>query len=140
MGRAERRLLERQSLKSKKREQDLNILIAKAQANQKKLTDSTIDDLEQVVTDANVACVFTAMAYELIKKFGISKEEVVEILNKIDDDIGVIGSDDCPTIREFKIKYALMHGMNICLSDDEAAEVERRYAKAESEGQVVERL
>jgi len=138
MGRAEKRALEKRRMKDARASKKLLETIAAAQANQKKLRDEEIDKLEAFVTDANVACVFTAMAWEIYNRFKISKEEVVEILNAIDDDIGIIGTDDCPTISEFKIQYALRHGMNICLNEKEAEEVEKRYAEAEARGEVVD--
>lgn len=138
MGRAEKRAQERLNKKKEKFDRDFINNIAKAQANQKRLRQETINKIEDDLALTNVACIFNAFAYILRSEYNFNTQSLMDIMQKVDDLIGEIGNDEFPSIDEFLIKMALAHGIDIELTPEQSAEVERRYNEALKNGEVVD--
>lgn len=146
MGRKERRLQarkEKKDLQRKKADERTVLNYMKAQSKIQDLTKKEKERIEEEYNNIQLGCTMNALAYVLHEKYSFTPEKIYQLLDDVAELTSQIGiSEEYPTPSEFKIKCSLATGLNISLTKEEKAEVEKIYKIAwegeESEDYTVE--
>lgn len=125
MGRKERRELERQN----KRKDKLLERALKAKENQEKLQDKEINRIQDELMLLNVSAMFNAFALYLKEKYNANDIEIGEALKWMDDMVGSIGTDQFPTVSDFKLYCASQTHVAILLDEEESKQFDIMESK-----------
>ena len=121
MGRAERRAKEKRERQESKKQE----LALKARANMTKLRNDEVDRIQDVLTDVNLTAIFNAFAVCLAKRYNISDpKQILQDLTWIDDLVEKIGTEEFPTLKDFKLWCAKESGVAIGLNEAQIQQVE----------------
>lgn len=125
MGRKERRELERLNKKKDK----LIERALKAKENQEKLQDKEVDRIQNELMLLNVSAMFNAFALYLKEKYDANDIEIGEALKWMDDMVGSIGTDQFPTVSDFKLYCASQTHVAILLDEEESKQFDIMESK-----------
>ena len=125
MGRKERRELERLN----KRKDNLIERALKAKENQEKLQDKEVDRIQNELMLLNVSAMFNAFALYLKEKYDANDIEIGEALKWMDDMVGSIGTDQFPTVSDFKLYCASQTHVAILLDEEESKQFDIMESK-----------
>lgn len=125
MGRKERRELERLNKKKDK----LIERALKAKENQEKLQNKEVDRIQNELMLLNVSAMFNAFALYLKEKYNANDIEIGEALKWMDDMVGSIGTDQFPTVSDFKLYCASQTHVAILLDEEESKQFEIMESK-----------
>ena len=125
MGRKERRELER----IKKKKDKLIERALKAKENQEKLQDKEVDRIQNELMLLNVSAMFNAFALYLKEKYNANDIEIGEALKWMDDMVGSIGTDQFPTVSDFKLYCASQTHVAILLDEEESKQFDIMESK-----------
>ena len=125
MGRKERRELERLN----KKKDRLIERALKAKENQEKLQDKEINRIQDELMLLNVSAMFNAFALYLKEKYNANDIEIGEALKWMDDTVGSIGTDQFPTVSDFKLYCASQTHVAILLDEEESKQFDIMESK-----------
>lgn len=125
MGRKERRELERLN----KKKDRLIERALKAKENQEKLQDKEINRIQDELMLLNVSAMFNAFALYLKEKYNANDIEIGEALKWMDDMVGSIGTDQFPTVSDFKLYCASQTHVAILLDEEESKQFDIMESK-----------